>query len=132
MLQRHYLLKSVKALRNACAHNSCVLNGVGGASEKSDWGTNKLMADSLNANGVKRTRSRRDKLSNLRIAQMAETLYADSLFCTRPHTARRHADMLEKLRTDWKRSRGMLGKNPAITSFFEFFFRLVDIWERPE
>ena len=49
MLQRHYVLKSVRALRNACAHNSCILNGVGKASRKGDKIANKLVTDSLNA-----------------------------------------------------------------------------------
>ncbi len=128
MLQRHYLLKSVRALRNACAHNSCILNGVGGSSEKSNWTTSRFVTDALNNRGMGRTRSRRGKLSNLRITQMAETLCADSIFCTRATTAERHAALLGQLRSDWADTRSIFKKNPAITSFFDFFFKLVDIW----
>ncbi|MDO4849568.1 MAG: Abi family protein [Coriobacteriia bacterium] len=128
MLQRHYVLKSVRALRNACAHNSCILNGVGKASKRGDWITSRLVTDSLNEHGMRRTKSRRDKLSNLRITQIAETLFADSVFCTRPHTTERHARMLGSLRSAWKDVRAIFQKNPTITSFFDFFFKLVDIW----
>lgn len=56
------------------------------------------MIDSLNAHGMGRTKSRRGKLSNLRVVQMAATLYADSQFCTLPQTAERHAHALAGLR----------------------------------
>ena len=128
MLQRHYLLKSVRALRNACAHNSCILNGIGGSSKKSGWIANRLVTEALNGRGIKRTKSRRDKLSNLRVAQIVETLCADSLFCTRASTAKRHARALEEFRLSWEDVRGAFVKNPTITSFFDFFFRLVDVW----
>lgn len=128
MRQRHYVLKSVRALRNACAHNSCILNGVGGASAGADVKANELVTASLNAHGMGRTKSRRAKLSNLRVVQMAATLYADSLFCTRPQTAQRHASAFAKLYSDWAGTRDLFVKNPAITSFFDFFFKLVDIW----
>ncbi len=128
MLQRHYVLKSVRALRNACAHNSCILNGVGKASRRGDKIANKLVTDSLNAHGVTRSKSRRNKLSNLRIAQIAATLYADSLFCTRTNTADRHAKLLAELRSSWDSHREIFEKNPTVTSFFDFFFKLVDTW----
>ncbi len=128
MRQQHYVLKSVRALRNACAHNSCILNGVGGASAKEDVKANELVTDSLNNHGIGRTKSRRAKLSNLRVSQIAATLYADSLFCTRPQTAERHTCALAELRLDWENVRNLFEKNPAITSFFDFFFKLIDIW----
>ncbi len=128
MIQQHYVLKSVRALRNACAHNSCILNGIGGSSAKGDKKANKLVTDSLNAHGKGRSRSRRGKLANIRIAQMAATLYADSLFCTRPHTRQRHAEALSELRSAWRDAEGIFKKNPAVTSFFHFFFMMVDIW----
>ena len=77
---------------------------------------------------MRRTKSRRDKLSNLRITQIAETLFADSVFCTRPQTAERHARMLGGLRFAWRDARAIFQKNPTITSFFDFFLKLVDIW----
>ncbi len=128
MEQQHYVLKSVRALRNACAHNSCILNGVGGSSAEKDVKANELVTNSLNAHGMGRTKSRRAKLSNLRIVQMAATLYADSLFCTRPQTIGRHARAFAELRSNWEGMRSLFEKNPSITSFFDFFFRLVDIW----
>ena len=36
--------------------------------------------------------------------------------------------MLGELRCSWKDAEGIFAKNPAITSFFDFFFKLVDIW----
>ena len=86
------------------------------------------MTGSLNAHGMKRSKSRRAKLSNLRVSQMAATLYADSMLCPRESTRERHAAALGELRLAWSADEVLFAKNPAVTSFFDFFFKLVDIW----
>ena len=128
MLRQHYVLKSVRAMRNACAHNACIVNGVGQNAGKCDTRTNELVTGSLNAHGMKRSKSRRAKLSNLRVSQMAATLYADSMLCPRESTRERHAAALGGLRLAWSADEALFAKNPAVTSFFDFFFKLVDIW----
>lgn len=70
MEQEHYVLKSVKALCNAIAHNRCVISGFAPGAPAPDYHTN-----TLNAAGMRRTKSRRAKLTSLRAVQVTATLY---------------------------------------------------------
>ena len=128
MRQEHYVLRSTQGLRNACAHNSCILNGVSRTEQKASTDVNALITASLNKHGLKRTKSRRARLSNLRTVQIASTLYAAQLVCTRSETKARHARSLEALRGSWEKSRPLFEGNNVITSFFDFLLKLVGIW----
>ncbi len=128
MRQEHYVLRSCQMLRNACAHNSCILNGISRASEETNTDINGLITDSLNKHGLKRSKTRRARLNNLRTAQMASALYASKRICTREKTRARHSAMLAELRDAWRDSAELFTKNNLITSFFDFFFKIVDVW----
>ena len=128
LLQKHYALKSVKALRNAVAHNHCVVNGFVQSGESASYTTPEVITDALNAAGVGRTKARRAKLSNLRMAQIAASLYCLSAFCTRESTARRHHARLCQLRASYDRNAGRYALNSSLVSFFGFLWKLVDIW----
>ncbi len=128
MAQQHCALKNLRGLRNACAHNACLLNGVCTASAEGDAEIHQLLVDSLSARGMKINSSRRSKLSNPRVAQMATVLYADSLFCARPPATERHAHALAELHSHWESVKSLFEKNLALMSFFDFFFKLVDAW----
>lgn len=132
MRQRHYVLKSVKALRNATAHNSLVVHGLDAQDAPADFPTNALISASLNEHGVRNSRTRRAKLRNLRVAQIAATLWSLDEFCARPSTLARDAARLEAVRARVQGAafaRGAsAGANVAIVSFFDFIWKLVDIW----
>ncbi|MBQ9002442.1 MAG: Abi family protein [Eggerthellaceae bacterium] len=128
MRQEHYILKSVKALRNATAHNHCIVNGFTQSAAVAGYPTNSLIVESMNERGIPRTKSRRAKLSNLRIAQMAASLYALSALCKRGPTMRRNAERLAALRKSYEAALPQFHRNSTIVSFFDFLFRLVDIW----
>lgn len=128
MKAQHYVLKSVRALRNACAHNSLIVNGFSSRSERTSFNPPRLISASLNERGMKNTKARRSKLANLRISQIAATLYADSEFCTRDSTRARHAARLAEVRL-YVESCGVLSRaNDGIVSYFDFVWKLVDIW----
>ena len=132
MRQQHYVLKSVKALRNACAHNSLLVHGLDAQDAPADFPTNRLLSDSLNGHGMKNTRTRRAKLKNLRVAQMAAALWSLDEFCARPSTRARHAERLAAVRhrvqsAEFTQSPSA-GANKSILSFFAFVWKLVDIW----
>lgn len=126
--QEHYILKSVKALRNAASHNHCIINGLTQLAGPSGHTTNALITKSLNAAGVARTKSRRAKLSNLRIAQMAAALWCADTSCSRESTRRRNAARLRSLRESYEAAYPRLRHNSTIVSFFDFLWKLVDIW----
>lgn len=72
MLEDFYMLQSVKGLRNACAHNNCILNDMGSSTPA--YRANNQVAQGLASIGVGRA-MRRTKLSNDRFIQIATTLY---------------------------------------------------------
>ena len=128
MEQEHYVLKSVKALRNATAHNHCIINGFAPNAPGPDYHTNVLITNALNAAGLHRTKSRRAKLANLRIAQIAATLYALDSICTGEHTKNRHAESLRALRSRYGELLPTIRPTNSLASFFGFLWKLVDIW----
>ena len=132
MRQQHYILKSVKALRNACAHNSLLVHGLDAQDAPADFPTNRLLSDSLNAHGMRNTKTRRAKLKNLRIAQIAAALWSLDEFCERSSTRIRHTKRLQEVRSRVGSARfaqsPSSGANKAILSFFDFLWKLVDIW----
>ena len=75
LLDRFYLLQSVKGLRNACAHNSCIINDMksGDATHRARAAVTKALGEI----GVGRD-ARRTKLSNERFQQIATTLFLHS------------------------------------------------------
>lgn len=120
----HFPLKSAKALRNACAHNSLLVHGLDARDAPANFPTNLLISDSLNAHGMRNSRTRRSKLKNLRVAQIAAALWSLDHFCKRPSTRKRHATKLAAARASIEGSHfaqgSSVGTNIAIVSFFGF------------
>lgn len=73
LLDRFYLLQSVKGLRNACAHNSCIINDM--KSGDATHCARAAVTKALGEIGVGRD-ARRTKLSNERFQQIATTLFS--------------------------------------------------------
>lgn len=132
MRQMHFPLKSTKALRNACAHNSLLVHGLNARDAPANFPTSLLISNSLNARGMKNSRTRRAKLKNLRVAQIAAALWALDHFCKLPSTRKRHATKLAAVRRSVEGSHfsqaPSAGANMSIVSFFDFLWRLIDIW----
>lgn len=128
MVETHYILKSVKALRNACSHNSCIINGFTTSAMRSGYPTPVSMLASMNAHGVKKGRSRRLKLANLRIAQIAAALFASSVFCVRESTTGRHAEVMGKAKDAIADTVPLCPLDGSLEAYFDFLFKLIDIW----
>lgn len=128
MRQEHYALKSCKALRNACAHNVVIIPGLSSDREQAGYQTNPLIADSLNSHGIRNSKSRRAKLSNLRIEEMAATLFCLSRFAGQARSLEHCAEALQALRCSYVALKGLLPADGSLTSYFEFLWKLVDIW----
>ena len=132
MLQEHYVLKSVKTLRNATAHGSCIVNGFTKNAERTDYEINALIAKSVSAAGMPSTKTRRSKMRNLRIAQIAATLWAIKEFCPAETCQVRHSLRFAELRR-FIDDTGLLARaNDGIVSFFDFLGKLIDIWIPPQ
>ena len=128
MLQEHYVLKSVKALRNATAHGSCIVNGFTKKAERAGYEVNTLVATSMSKAGMPNTKTRRSKMRNLRIAQITSTLWAVEEFCPTETCQTRHALRFAELERFIAETGLLTRANDGIVSFFDFFEKLVDIW----
>lgn len=128
MAETHYILKSVKALRNACSHNSCIINGFISSAAKSDYPTPSSMIASMNGHGVKNSKSRKAKLKNLRVAQIAATLFASSEFCVRPSTKKRHAEEMQRVRQSIEAALPLCPADGSLEAYFDFLFKMIDTW----
>ena len=128
MAQARCVLKSVKALRNACSHNSRIINGFSSSAAQASFPTTGPIIDSMNAHGLKRSKARRSKMANLRVAQIAATLYASSVFCTRPSTRKRHGRAMQRAREALLAAMPLCPADGSLSAYFEFLFKLIDIW----
>ncbi len=128
MAEVHYILKSVKALRNACSHNTCIINGFAASAAESDYETPESILASMSSHGMKNCKSRRKKMANQRIAQIAAALFASSTFCTRPTTMARHAAAMQQVKGAFRASSGLCPADGSLTSYFEFLSKMIDIW----
>lgn len=131
MLDEHYVLKSVKGLRNATCHNSCIVHGLSKRGEKAGFTMHELIAVSMKERGLKNTKSRRAKLSNLYLAQIAAALYAASRYCVRPSTRERHITLTNQARLSIEAALPMCPADGSLGAYFGFLFKMVDIWLQP-
>lgn len=128
MMQEHYVLKSVKALRNAAAHNSCIVNGFTKNAGRAPYEVNALIASSMAEAGMANTKVRRSKMKNLRIAQIVAAIWAVREFCPEDTCQARHAERFAAIKSYVDKT-GVLGRaNDGIVSHFDFLFKVVDMW----
>lgn len=131
MRREHYVLKSVKGLRNACCHNNCVVQGFTKNAEKAEFDAFNPIAESMRRLGLKNTKSRRSKLGNRRIAQIAASLYAAARFCNRPSTRARHIAFAEQFRKSVAKATPLFPADGSLGAYFDFIFKMIDIWLVP-
>lgn len=128
MLIEHYTLKSVKYLRNAVCHNSCIINGFSPKAPMIRYTTPRTLVDSMLERGVRATKGRKAKMRNPRVAQIAATLYASSVMCEREQTRKRHASSMASVRAAFDAVRPFCLADGSLVSFFDFILELIDIW----
>ena len=128
MLDQHYILKSVKAIRNAVAHNCCTVNGLTASGDEKTFPISEPITRALNAAGMKNTKTRRKNLSNLRMAQIAAVLYSVETFCTRDSALRRNAAKFQQVKRRIGENASYYSANNAVASSLAFVVKLIDIW----
>lgn len=125
MRDAHYLLRQAKAVRNACAHSSNVLNGL--ARQDSTVATNSNVSVALAEAGISR-RVRTSKMRNTRIQQITTLLYLHSHTVTEGSGRRRSEASLSKLREEMNAVVKVLPHNDTVRSSLGFLATLIDNW----
>ncbi|MBQ8339921.1 MAG: Abi family protein [Clostridia bacterium] len=118
-----YLMLSIKAMRNAAAHNNCILNQLArGTAMRS---TNFALSRAISNMGI--TKSQRDRLmSSAAVQDFVTLLYAHSQIVTSDGVKRHKAELLKKLTKRFTHHADYYASNPVITTSFDFLQKVVD------
>ena len=117
-----YLLIAVKALRNAAAHNNCIIHDMG--VKDSSHKTNYKIQRALNRISKE---TKRNQLSNARMQQMITLLYAHSVIVTSEGVHDFEKQALTELCERMFRHIDYYTGNDSIVTSFSFFKKAVDI-----
>lgn len=121
---RFYQLQSVKALRNACGHNNCIIDDLQGGDPSHE--INRNVKNALRAVGFSNT-TLSTKLSNDRIQQIATTLYLHHLIAS-PGVVAAKGIQLHRSVDRMFRNVSYYEKNDSVKSSFSFFRDMIDAW----
>ena len=122
MKDDYYLLTTVKNLRNAAAHNNCIIHDMGAkdSTHKTNYSVLKALSSISKA-------TRDNKLSNVRMQQIITLLYTHSIIVTSSGVRKSEKDALVDLCKRMYRHIDYYSNNDAIVSSFDFFKKSVDI-----
>lgn len=123
-----YSLINVKNLRNACAHNNCILYDL---RDKGDMNINHDISNILGRNGISKT-TRQSKLSNDRMKQIVTLLYCHYSMVTSEGVRKNQILMLYKAIDRMFKHIDYYSTNELIRTNFEFLKKVVDIFSRDE
>lgn len=125
MLDEFYFLQAVKSLRNACAHNNCILNNLcaGMPLHKARY---EVMQELSNISGIG-PGQRKSKMSNDRMQQIVTTLYAHRKLASQgvaEHRAKSLAIFVKRMNRHLDYYRG----NLQISTGFDYLSKIIDAW----
>lgn len=121
-------LYDIKELRNACAHDNCIINDL-----KNKERTHKpsyIVTSALGKLNIS-PNSRKNKLNNVRIYQITTLLLFHNRFLKSREIRRKVANDLLHLKTRLYRNHDYKTNN-VISSFFDYLIKLIDNWYRAD
>ena len=123
LLRRLYLMRVVKDLRNACAHNNCIINDLRAQTNRDpNEEIQKVFASLGFSKGV-----RSKHLKRVAMYQIITTLYAHKEIVISPGVHKNIALKLRDLNDRFYRDRDY-SKNGIITSSFNILSKTFDTW----
>lgn len=125
MLDEAYLLKNVRELRNACAHNNCILNDL--KAETSKYKTNYKILNEIAQIGISKD-SRNKRMSNSRIQQIVTLLYLNKKITTSDGVLKHQTESLQKLKLRIEHHIEYYSKNTLILANLNFLNKIIDNW----
>ena len=125
MKDEAYLLKNVRELRNACAHNNCIINDL--KSSTSKYKTNyKILNEIANIGISKKTRD--NKMSNARIQQIVTLLYLNKRITTSQGVLNYQSEILQDLKSRIEHHIDYYDTNDLVQTSLKFLNKIVDNW----
>lgn len=126
LLDKHYLLKSCKSLRNAAAHNSCILNDLssGNAKIKANVIVSRKLSDLENIS----RNARKKKMSNIRIQEIVTLFISYHLFVTSEGLKEKTQNKMMLFSDRMFKNIDYYKTNNLIYSTFIFLKTVIDDW----
>ena len=125
MVDEAYLLKNVRELRNACAHNNCILNDL--RASTANYKTNYRILNEIANIGISKD-ARNKRMSNSRMQQMVTLLYLNKKITTSKGVLIYQSEMLQHLKSRIQYHSEYYAKNTLIQSNFIFLNKIIDNW----
>jgi abortive infection bacteriophage resistance protein len=122
LTDEHFLLLKIKELRNAAAHNNCIINDL--HPKTSCYSTNYGVLQKLNQSKHIKTK----KMSNIRIQQIITTLYLHNYFVTSEGVHNSQCEALRALSNRMFKNIHFYDSNPMILTTFHFLKEVIDNW----
>lgn len=125
MLKEFYILQAVKSLRNACAHNSCILNKL--RADRPQFKPSYVVTRELSTIAGIGLDQRKSKMSNDRIQQIVTTLYAHRELASQgvsEHRAKSLAVFVQRMNRHVDYYRG----NLQVSTGFDFLTKVISAW----
>ena len=126
MKERSFVLRTCGKIRNASAHNSCVLNDL--RPSRSSRYPCYSVQDALSGIPGLSDSLRRRKMRNDRLQQIATLFYAHTAFVTSVGVRKKATDLLRDLSSRMDRNSSFYAKNDLIRSSFDFLKIIISSW----
>lgn len=125
MIDEAYLLKNIRELRNACAHNNCILNDL--KAETTKHKTNyKILSEIANIGISKKIRD--NKMSNARIQQIVTLLYLNKKMTTSKGVQKHQVESLQDLKNRIEYHMDYYKTNDLVYTNLKFLNKIIDNW----
>ena len=118
------LLSSVKSLRNACAHNNCLIYDLHAGNSKASSLINREISK---IDGISKD-SRKKKLSSRFIMEFVTLLYVHKTVTTYKIQAKRANELLELFEIRMKRHQDYYKSNDLLISSYKFMYAIIKSW----
>ncbi len=122
MLNDYYLMTSVRHLRNAAAHNNCIINDL--RAKDRNYTPDKEMLKSLSSI---RKETRNKRLQNVRVLQVCTLLYTHKKLCSKASN-KAAKKLLNDLLNRMNRHSNYYKNNTILYGNYCFFNKIVDIF----
>lgn len=125
MINESYMLMDVRELRNACAHNNCIINDLKSGTSK--YPANYRVLNDVAKMGVSK-KVRDNKLSNIRMKQLITLLYLNKNIVTSNGVLGHQTQMLNELKERINYHIDYYNTNELIQTSLNFLNKIIDNW----
>lgn len=125
MIDESYMLMDVRELRNACAHNNCIINDLKAYNSK--YPSNFRVRNEVAKTGISK-KVRNNKLSNIRIKQLITLLYLNKNITTSKGIFKHQTEMLNELKNRIEHHIDYYNSNELVQTSLNFLSKIIDNW----